>query len=358
MTVSASISAIASEVANIEAGIYPSGDPHALGLSLHDLADQVSTLQPVPPPPPPPPPPSGGHIASAIAGIAPGELRAVKLEASPAVFKTPAGYDILDWTPFGAWDPSTQRVIVAGRRVVNKVLAFGDATGQWQVVALPPVLANDPNQFGHWYGEIVHGGNCIYLRGQRYVPASQQWTTPANLPSVPGDGMGASYAWFPSPGRFVRYAGDGGHRRWKAYDPATQQVTTVTGGLPCGDHAILCHHATHNKVMMIGGDYSSKKAALVTHDGTVTPIADFPGAAVSMEYKGWAVAHPAGCWLVAASGQMYAYWPAQAVWQPIGSAPGAGLQLPVIVPGYAPDIVLIVSLAGLHAWRMPTLVAP
>ena len=358
MTIAASIASIAADVAEIEAATYPSGDPMVLGQALHGLADQVSALPMVqPPPPPPPPPPSGGHIAAAIAGIAPGELRVVRLESTPAIFKSPLGYDILDWTPFGAWDAASARVVVAGRRFTNKLIEFVDAAGQWQEASLPPSLANDPNQFGHWYGEIIHDGAGIYLRGQRYVPSSGQWSTPPGLPSIPGDGMGASYVWFPASGRFVRYAGDGGHRRWKSYDPATQQVAVVVS-LKCGDHAILCHPAAHGRALMIGGDYSSKKAALVTHDGNATPIADFPGAAVSMEVKSWAVAHPAGCWLVAASGQMFAYWPTQAAWQSLGAAPGAALQLPVIVPGYAPDIVLIVSLSGLHAWRMPSLVAP
>ena len=361
MTIAQQLTTAAADVATIETGTYPAPSPAAVAATVHALADQVAALPPVAPPPPPPPPtppPPGGHIAQAIAGLAPSELRPVKLEANEAMFKTAAGYWILDWTPFGAWDAASGRVVVGGRRFTNKVIEFDDAAGQWQVAPLPAVLANDPNQFGHWYGETIHDGAGIYMRGQRYEPASGQWGTPVGLPSVPGDGMGASYAYFPTaPQRFIRYAGDGGHRRWKSYDPATQQ-TTVVGGLPCGDHAILCYHPQHDRVLMVGGDYSGKKAARVTRDGAVTPCADLPGsAAVSMEYKSWVAAHPAGCWLVRTASQLWAYWPTGDAWQQLGAAPDAALQLPVVVPGYAPDVLLIVALTGLYAWRMPELAA-
>lgn len=318
---------------------------------------------------------NGPRIAPAIAGIAPGEFRTIWANNANEIFRvrlpsTNGGFDILDWTPHAVWDAPTQQILIGGRRGLTKLIAYADLVGDWREMAMPADLGRLVSGTVHYYGRIARnpltgvtyfGSSESTGKTWAYNPVTEQYTRLADHPTANG-GNGASMEWAADTERLVLYVGDAD--RWCIYNPGTNTWTNPFNGLGNGQHAILRYHPTHARHLLIGGSETLRRAMLVTSAGVATLVTDCP-ADVTMgnAASSYAIAHPAGCWLVRANTgtehRIYAAWPnpglTDVTWQDLGTAPDNGLADPTAAPGYSEDIILITAASGLYAWRLPTL---
>lgn len=322
--------------------------------------------------------PNGARIASAIAGMSPGDFVTVWADATGDIFRVrvPAGlnagdtYNTLDWTPHGVWDATTEQVLLGGRRGLTKLTAYSDVTGDWRELQQPADLGRSVNGTVHYYGLIakdgsgnVYFGNVESLgRTWQFNPVTEEYTRLPDTPTTNG-GNGASLSWCTDTGRLARYAGDA--QKWMTLEPGVDSSwTTHTTGVGHGLHAIVRYHATHARHLIVGGSFTSTRASLITSDGTVTNVTDVPDL-ISMASGSWVVEHPSGCWLVktmnAGTNKVYACWPnaglTDVIWVDLGTAPDTALTYPTLVP-YTSSVALIASTTGLYAWALPAVTAP
>jgi hypothetical protein len=322
---------------------------------------------------------NGPRIAAAVASLAPGDFTTVWANSTGDIFRvrlpsSGSTFDILDWTPHGVWDATTEQVLIGGRRGLTKIIGYSEVTGDWRELPMPAVFGRLVSGTVHYYGKIARNPltGVVYFGSSEsdsklfaLTPGTETWQQLATAPTANG-GNGASFEWAANTERLVMYVGDA--QRWCIYNPGANTWSNPFNGLGHGQHAILRYHGTPQRHLLVGGSSTLNRASLVTSGGVVTQVTDCPGT-VSMSSGGgeaYAVAHPAGCWLVrgfnGTSNRIYAAWPNEALddvtWVDLGTAPDNALSNPTLIPGYSSDTMLIVSTSGLHAWRVPSLAPP
>jgi hypothetical protein len=320
--------------------------------------------------------PNGARIASAIAGMSPGDFATVWADATGDIFtvrlpSTGATYNTRDWTPHGVWDATTEQALFGGRRGLTKLTAYSDLTGDWRELQQPSDLGRSVNGTVHYYGLIakdadgnVYFGNVESLgRTWQFDPVTEEYTRLPDTPTTNG-GNGASFSWCSDTGRLARYAGDA--QKWMTLEPGVDSSwTTHTTGVGHGAHAIVRYHATHERHLIVGGTSTTTRASLITSAGTVTNVTAVPDT-ISMAEGSWVAAHPSGCWLVktmdgAGTNKVYAAWPnvglTDVTWVDLGTAPDTALTYPTLVP-YSSSVALIAATTGLYAWALPNVAAP
>jgi hypothetical protein len=319
---------------------------------------------------------NGPRIAAAVASLAPGDFTTVWADSSGQIFQVyipedaSGTDDILDWTPHGVWDSTTEQVLIGGRRGLTKIIGYSDVTGDWRELPMPADLGRLISGTVHYYGKIARNPitGVVYFGSSETTsklwslnPTTEVWARLADAPTTSSGSNGASFEWAADVERLIMYAGS--PQRWCIYDPGANSWTNPFNGLGHGAHSILRYHPTHERHLLVGGTSTLNRATLVTSAGVATLVTDCPGT-VSMSNGGgeaYAVAHSAGCWLVrgfnGTSNRIYAAWPNEALdditWVDLGTAPDDALSNPTLIPGYSSDTVLIVSTSGLHAWRVP-----
>lgn len=312
----------------------------------------------------------GPRIADEVAGMSPGDWRTIWADSSGSVFtvRSPVSgtYSILDWNPRAVFDPETQQIIVGGKRIMFKNIAYSDVTGDWRSLPLPLDSARTTGT-GHWYGLIADddAGN-VYLGfgGATYHldPETEQYTRLAGHLTTNG-GNGAMMSWGGASGLF-KYAGDA--QRWLVYNPDTNTWTNPANMLGNGMHALVEYSPQANRTLIVGGSGTSTRAMLVTNTGVTTLVTSCPQT-ISMSAGSWIVAHPSGCWLVRAyadsnASRVYAVWPnaekTDVEWQDLGVAPDATLQYSTAAVDHDRNLIYIVATTGIYAWMPPVLVAP
>lgn len=308
--------------------------------------------------------PHGPRIDAAIAGMQPGESRLVFNEYREGLLavRRPdyrGGYSIIDWTPHDVWHAGTQQIIRGGKRIRNKVEVYSDLTGEHSERAMPAAMGRATGT-GHWYGMTCADGDGehVYLGNWRLHVASWTWTElPPHI--LTNGGSGSMYAWmddlFDGRGGLVKYGGN--NRRFLAYDPQRNVWAFHVDGLPGTQHALVCYHAAHQRLLMIGGSYTPNTTALVDRLGDAVVVEPIPALA-KMSSGGWVVPHPAGCWLVNTTdpARLYAYWPDGRGWVDVGPSPSiANSGGPNAAYDAARGIVLLTGTKGLHAYKLPTL---
>jgi hypothetical protein len=243
---------------------------------------------------------------------------------------------------------------VGGRRLANKIIVYSEVTGAWRELSLPPAMS-EWTGFGHWYGQIAQDddGN-IYLDNHIYRPDEDLWSQMS--PHMATSGGGQSLAWLPDAlngrGAILRYGGDA--QRFQLYDPRTDSWPVCVDKVGNDLHALVRYHTTHKLVLVVGGSKTQQVANLVDLNGAARRVSDCPGVP-RMSSGSWVVQHEAGCWIVKVmepSPWLYAYWPTQDRWQELGPAPDATLKYSTAAR-YRDDILLIASMQGLHAMRLP-----
>lgn len=318
---------------------------------------------------------NGPRIATAVAGMVPGDFRSIWVNSSGYIFQVTsaedgAGFNILDWNPRGAWDQSTEQIIIGGFRERRKWIAYSDVVGDWREILVPLPIARQGGT-GHWYGMTV-GDNAgyVYMGGAGAVSIYK--LNPANDVSVEtgnhevtNGSNGAMLSWSPdlfTSGGVVKYAGDA--KRWLRYNPDTNTWDRPAQGLGHGMHALLEYQPTCQRWLLVGGSSTSQRASLVTAAGAVTQVTDIPGP-ISMSEGSWIVAHPDGYWLVTTFGatrKLWAVWPNEAlndvIWQDLGTAPDSALTYPTAAYDANRNLVYIVATAGLYAYKPLNLVPP
>lgn len=310
----------------------------------------------------------GPRIAPAVAGMAPGEFRAVWADASGGIFsvnspENGAGYAVQDWTPAGVWDEATQQLIYGGLRIKHKLYAYSDVVGDWRELAMPPSLARYSGT-GHYYGWITgtQDGTVIF-KGVEWDPETETYSTPiATAPGGSGNN-GTMYGWSDTAhggeGGLIQYGGDGQNLRiWRR---STNSWPVFVAGVGHGQHALVCYHPQIGKTLVVGGSSTATRTTLAEDSGAYAQVADMPSGA-HMSPASWIVPHPAGCWLVrsgyASPARLYAYWPTQNLWEDVGESPDAALTYPVAAYDAGRELVHIAATTGLYAYKLPALSEP
>lgn len=314
--------------------------------------------------------PHGPRIATAIAGMSPGDYRAILADVSGGLIaqqdpQTGANYMIVDWTPHNAWDAGTQQIIHAGHRKRYKVIAYSDITGEWREEEMPQPVAQFV-EFNHWYGRTATDGTGrVFLAGWTYWPETGEMQVWATRPSSGSNGNTASHEWFPEAGggsgRMLYHGGD--WQYLQMYNPDTN--SWWSGGVATGHtlHALLRYHPAHGKCLLVGGSSTLRRATLINPDGTFARVADAPADAhMESTSNGALLAHPAGCWLLISNTpsprQCWAYWPQTNTWTAAGTMPDSTNVNATYAYDAERDVVYVLGEAGLYAWKMPMLTPP
>jgi hypothetical protein len=324
---------------------------------------------------------NGPRIAAAVASLAPGDFTTVWANSTGDIFRvrlpsSGSTFDILDWTPHGVWDATTEQVLIGGRRGLTKIIGYSDVTGDWRELPMPAALGRFVAGTVHYYGKIARNPNTgvVYFgtsendsRLFALTPGAETWEQLATAPTA-NNGNGGSFEWAADTERLVQYVGAA--ERWLIYNPGDNTWSNPYNGLGHGQHAVLRYHGTPERHLLVGGTDTTRRASLVTSAGVVTQVTDVP-ADIRMSAGSWIHAHPSGCWIVKTMDEptpgtydpkIYACWPNgtldDVTWVDLGAAPDAALTDTTLIPGYSSDTVLIVSTSGLHAWRVPSLAPP
>jgi hypothetical protein len=324
---------------------------------------------------------NGPRIAAAVASLAPGDFTTVWANSTGDIFRvrlpsSGSTFDILDWTPHGVWDATTEQVLIGGRRGLTKIIGYSDVTGDWRELPMPAVFGRFVAGTVHYYGKIARNPNTgvVYFgtsendsRLFALTPGAETWEQLATAPTA-NNGNGGSFEWAGDTERLVQYVGAA--ERWLIYNPGDNTWSNPYNGLGHGQHAVLRYHGTPERHLLVGGTDTTRRASLVTSAGVVTQVTDVP-ADIRMSAGSWIHAHPSGCWVVKTMDEptpgtydpkIYACWPNgtldDVTWVDLGAAPDAALTDTTLIPGYSSDTVLIVSTSGLHAWRVPVLDEP
>jgi hypothetical protein len=319
---------------------------------------------------------NGPRIAAAVASLAPGDFTTVWANSTGDIFRvrlpsSGSTFDILDWTPHGVWDATTEQVLIGGRRGLTKIIGYSDVTGDWRELPMPAVFGRFVAGTVHYYGKIARNPSTgvVYFgtsendsRLFALTPGAETWEQLATAPTA-NNGNGGSFEWAADTDRLVQYVGAA--ERWLIYNPGDNTWSNPYNGLGHGQHAVLRYHGTPERHLLVGGTDTTRRASLVTSAGVVTQVTDVP-ADIRMSAGSWIHAHPSGCWVVKTMDEptpgtydpkIYACWPNgtldDVTWVDLGAAPDAALTDTTLIPGYSGDTVLIVSTSGLHAWRVP-----
>lgn len=314
---------------------------------------------------------NGPRIPSAVAGMQPGEFRAIWVDSAGGIFnvnspENGAGYSILDWNPRAVWDSATQQILVGGLRIKHKFATYSDVVGDWREQLMPTELARFSGT-GHWYGWIVGSpSGTAFYKGCELNPQTDSWS-PAIAGAPGGSGNnGTMYSWSPD-----AYAGDGGliqyggnSQNYRVWRRSTNTWDIFVSAVGHDQHALVEYHPNHDRTLIVGGSDTAQRASLVTNGGSVTRVTDVPDS-IAMSSGSWIVSHPAGCWLVTTFGgtrKLWAVWPnadrTNVTWQDLGVAPDAALTYPTAAWDADRGLVYIVATTGLYAYRPPELVNP
>lgn len=300
----------------------------------------------------------GPRIDAGIAGMVAGEIRLVVPSAGGILLSrdptTGSTYDTLGWTPYNVWHADTQQLIHGGTRKINKVSIYSDVTGKFREEAMPRALAQF-QQYGHWYGRTATDGIKVLFQNYFYYPETGEWSGPIGLP-----GWNTSYAWFPEYGTAGGWLA--GSTVVSVYDEALGTVVALGDVGHVGGHELRCHHPAHGKVLTVGGSDYPTRVTLMSPDGSFVQVADCPVGVSMSSGSANIVAHPDGCWLIAsdfvAPRQVYAYWPAQDVWQTVGVMGGPTITLPSLAWDEGRQLAYITGRQGTFAWKLPAVTAP
>lgn len=303
--------------------------------------------------------PNGPRISQVMAGAAPGELRKIHDASNQALtVMAPdkhAWYTIHDWNPHAAWDPLSQRLYMGGKRLMYKLICYDDVFGDWVHMPMPLPLARTGGT-GHWYGMTAPlGGGKVILKDHIYDSNDGSF----DLVVEPFNTISAVGTWTD--------CGDVAMRVTSNYarmlDKTTGAIESVIGH-GHGGHPIAMYHPQHDRVLVVGGTDTSRRASLLTRAAVQTVVADVPED-ISLSTGSWVVAHPAGCWLVKTmtpTKHLYAAWPNAAMdgvtWQDLGASFDSALTYPTVALDADRDLMLIVAGQGLYGWQLPVLTAP
>lgn len=320
--------------------------------------------------------PNGPRIASAIAGMTPGEMRAIWTDVSGDLFRVRRADDgslaaILDWTPRKAWSQATQQFLLGGRRGTVKMTAYSDVTGEWRELPMPAALGRNVNGTVHWYGctaqddlgRVYWGTTEAVSQTWRFDPATEAWTRLADTPLL--SQLGSMFEWFGAAhggaGGLVKYTAA---KRLILLSQDGQSWTTLVNLMSNGQHAQVCYHPAHQRLLIVGGSDTLRGANLVTAAGAVQAVADAPDD-VTMSGAAWVVAHPSGCWLLrcgVTNRRLYAGWPnndyTNITWVDLGAAPDAAINNSTVYWDSVRDRIFITAEQGLYAYRPVDLVPP
>jgi hypothetical protein len=305
--------------------------------------------------------PNGPRIASAVAGMAPGEFRSIYLDMSGRIRqvvppdRATGAFNTLDWNPHAYWDADTAQLVWGGKRIMNKLAAYSDVVGDFRELPMPAALGRATGT-GHWYGNTTDGGEPgkVFFARHRYDLRDESSVPTGNPPSSTGP---ASLTWVGDK------LGQVSALRYQAWNPATSTWDTNVSGLAQGDHVLAAYHAAHDRILAVGGSSVGGKATLVQRDGTAVVVTSCPGD-VHMSPAGWVIAHPSGCWLVRSgtTERLYAGWPNEALddlsWEDLGATPDAALTFPTAAWDSDRELIYIVAVEGFYAYRPPELTNP
>ena len=104
--------------------------------------------------------PNGPRIEAAISGMDPGDFVTVWTYSANEIFRVRLPSDngefaILDWTPHGVWDATTEQVLIGGRRGLTKIIGYADQTGAWRELPMPADFGRLVSGTVHYSGKIA-----------------------------------------------------------------------------------------------------------------------------------------------------------------------------------------------------------
>lgn len=306
---------------------------------------------------------NGPRIAAAVSGMVPGEYRTVWADSSGSLFSvfrpdSAGGYGILDWNWFAYWDAPTQQLVLGGKRIMYKLICYSDLVGDWRQLPMPALMGRAGGT-GHWYGVTAgDGAGFAYLKDYRYDLDSEtgELIAPWNAYSAVG-----SLTYIEGQDKVALLLGNS----IRVYDRASNTWSAEVLGVGHGWHVMAAYNPVVDRILAVGGTYTSNRASLVTVAGVATQVADVPDL-TEHALGSWVIAHPSGCWIVktmnGATKKVYAAWPNEArtavTWVDLGTAPDAGLTYPAVAYDADRDMALLVGTTGLYAWKLPTLSDP
>jgi hypothetical protein len=302
--------------------------------------------------------PNGPRISQVMAGAAPGELRKIYEASNQALSVCSpdkyALYTIHDWNPHAAWDPVSQRLYMGGKRLMYKLMCYDDTIGDWVQMPMPTPM-NRTGGTGHWYGMTAGiGDGKVIFKDHVFDTTTAEWTQIVH----PWNTVSAVGTWADAGDVALRLTSNS----TRIFDKATGAVTLLTGH-GHGGHPIAAYHAQHDRLLMVGGTDTARRATLLTRAGAAVQVADVPDD-IAMSTGSWVVPHPAGGWLVKSMGvkHLYAAWPNASLdgvtWQDLGVSFDAALTYPTVAVDAERDMLLVVASQGLHGWKLPVLTAP
>ncbi len=181
------------------------------------------------------------------------------------------------WSDDGHWDSRTGKFLFFGVRQARKFVAYSEINNTWEVIEFGGV-ANAPSvlqQFGHQYSGNAHDllRGQFYIKGHRYDVRTGTWTiTPPYEKAAREKSMTRTWS-SAMDGLFVLLFQESGELR---HLKAGQDKWADLGRIPVhGYHSMARDNPFRQEVLFAGGN-DSQRVAVITKDGKVKPMRDFP----------------------------------------------------------------------------------
>lgn len=181
------------------------------------------------------------------------------------------------WSDDAHWDSRTGQFLFFGVRQARKFVSYSEVDNAWDVIEFKGV-ANAPavpQQFGHQYSGNAHDPlrSRFYIKGYRYDVQTGAWTiTPTFKKTAREKSMTQTWS-SAMDGLLVLLFQDPGELR---YLKAGEDEWTDLGTIPVhGYHSLARDNPFRQEVLFAGGN-DSQRVVVVTKDGKVKRMQDFP----------------------------------------------------------------------------------